>query len=189
MTAQQKILRARWNDLAGSVWDAGVDTPPSSREGEDSVAWSCRRLYWSMDAGMRASLWECSLWHSAGGTGTARGPSMDRGMLMLPVCAYHLGYFVCKTLFVPRWMFFHCCFLLIQRVFSPFAACIHLISVPKLVVLLIDLLPKTHYLRVRILLSNLVPPHSSNLKNKKGVEWSRLHIFTRAVSASKYQQP
>lgn len=163
----KKYSGARWNDWSGSVWDARVDTPPSSREGEDSVAWSCRRLCRHMDAGMRASLWECSLWHSAGGTGTAWGPSMGREMLMLPVCAYHLGYFVCKTLLVPWWTFFHCCFALIKGVFSPFAACVHLITAPKLATLLTDLLPKAHYLWVKILCRNLVPSNPSFLKFKQ----------------------
>lgn len=163
----KKYLGARWNGSAGSVWDARMDSPPSSQEGEDSVAWSCRRLYRHMDAGMRASLWECSLRHSAEVTGTAQGPSMYREMLMLTECACHLGYFVCKTLFVPRWMFFHCCFPLIKRVFSPFAACGHLTSVPKLVVLLTDFLPKAHYLTVQILLRNLVPSNPPLLKFKQ----------------------
>lgn len=60
MRAQQEIPGAGWNDRAGPVGDAGVGGHhPSSQQ--DSGAWSCRRLHWRMDAGMRASLWECSL--------------------------------------------------------------------------------------------------------------------------------
>lgn len=66
------------------------------------------------------------------------GPSVGREMLT--DCACHLGFFVCKTLFVPRLLFFHCCSPLIKRVFSPYAACIHLVSVPRSVMLVIDLL-------------------------------------------------
>lgn len=102
---------------------------------------------------------------SAGGRGTARGPSLGIEVLVLPERAYRLCYSVCKALFLPRWMFFHCSFPLIKRVFSGFAACIHLISVLKSV--MGDFLPKAHYLRVKIPLRNLVPSNTSSLKFKQ----------------------
>lgn len=115
MTAQQEEPEARMEWLGWACLGCRGGHHPSSQQ--DSGAWSCRRLHWRMDAGMRASLWECSLWHSAGGTGTVWGPSTGREVLMLMEWACHLGHFVCKTLFIPRWMFFHCCFPL-MNIFS-----------------------------------------------------------------------
>lgn len=91
MRAQQEVPggRMEWPGWASLGCRGGHH--PSSQQ--DSGAWSCRRLHWRMDAGMRASLWECSLWHSAGGTGTVWGPSTGTEVLMLTERACHLWSF------------------------------------------------------------------------------------------------